>query len=232
MWIVPGLWAEPGKRANPGDEVLEQYLENSREQRLSLRNVSMTVEIEADLPSLQKRGKLHALRQVSKLGKITYRVLGFDGDNMVKKDVIARYIEAEVKNSDSVKRDAMAVNAENYKFKYRGMYGSGDWKLHLFEIKPRKRRLGLYQGWLWINADSGLPVRESGRLVKNPSMFLKRVDFLKDYSMQNGIAVPSRIESEIVTRLVGTAKLVIEFGDFSFGESEQRLAAQNRGATR
>ncbi len=230
FWILPNLWAEPGKRTDPGHRILQQYLENARDQRLNLRNVSMTVDIEADLPSLKKRGKLHALRQVSRLGRITYKVLGFDGDNMVKKDVIARYIEAEVKNSDSPRRDAMAVNAENYRFKYRGMYGDGDWKLHLFELKPRKKRLGLYNGWLWIHADTGLPVRESGRFVKNPSVFLKRVEFLKDYRLRDGIAVPSKIESEIVTRVVGTARLTIEFVDYSFHDDPRRMTAQNRPA--
>ena len=136
--------AEPVSGPKPGEEVLRQYLINASEQRMTLRDVSMEVEIEAELPSLEKSAMLHALRRISKIGKITYEVLGFNGDNMVKKDVIARYVEAEIKSSGKLKRDDIAINDKNYKFKYRGMYGTGDWQVHLFEVKPRKRRLGLF----------------------------------------------------------------------------------------
>ena len=37
----------------------------------------MNVEIDAELPKLQKKGTLHALRQISRLGKITYDALRF-----------------------------------------------------------------------------------------------------------------------------------------------------------
>jgi len=222
------LLAEPARKPKPGDEVLQQYLENNAHQRMTLRDVSMTVDIEAKLPSLQKKGKLHALRSISKLGKITYKVLGFKGDTMVKKDVIARYIRAEVKSSGSKKRDEIAINAKNYKFKYRGMYGEGDWKLHLFEVTPRKKKLGMFRGWLWIQASTGLPVRESGRLVKNPSVFLKRVEFVRDYDTRSGMAVPTRIKSEIKTRLVGVAELTIHFKNVAFHGKPAQLTAQNR----
>ena len=58
----------------------------------------MEVEISASVPRLQEHGKLRALRKISKVGLITYRVLGFQGDNTVKKEVIARYLQAEQKS--------------------------------------------------------------------------------------------------------------------------------------
>ena len=123
--------AEPAKKPKDGDDVLAQYLENNQDQRTKLRDISMTVDIEAKLPDLEKKGVLQALRKVSRLGKITYKVLGFEGDNMVKKDVIARYIEAEVKSSDLKTRDTLAINSDNYKFNYWGRYATDDWVLHL-----------------------------------------------------------------------------------------------------
>ncbi len=223
---VPGLFAEPAEKPKPGGDALNQYLENSREQRMTLRDVQMTVDIEANLRDIQKHGVMRALRKVSEFGKITYKILGFEGDNMVKKDVIARYIEAEVKSSDTVTRNNLAINTENYKFIYWGRYGSGDWTLHLFELKPRSKRIGLYEGWLWLHADTGMPVRESGRMVKTPSVFLKRVDFIKDYRMIDGVAVPSKIESQIRTRLVGTAEIRVQFNDYCFLEEDAQIAAQ------
>ena len=229
--LIPGAWAQPVDAAPSSDEVLAAYLENNRQQRLCLRDISMTVDIEAELPDLRKHGVMRAFRKVSELGKITYKVLGFQGDTMVKKDVIARYIEAEIKSADALDRDAIAINADNYRFRYWGRYGSGDWTLHLFEIRPKAKRTGLYNGWLWIHANTRMPVRESGRLVRNPSVFLKRVDFVKDYKTVDGIAVPTRIESEIRTRLVGTAAIKVTFSDISFDGEHSRMASWSPDAS-
>ncbi len=227
LYFGAGAYADPGRQPDPeGQRALERYVESYAQIRDALRDVTMKVSIEAKLPDLKKKGVLHALRKVSALGKITYKVLGFQGDNMVKKDVIARYLEAEIKSSDRGTRDRLAITPENYKFRYRGKYGSGDWTLYLFQVEPKKKKMGMYRGWLWIHADTGMPVRESGRLVKTPSMFLKRVDFIRDYAMIDGVAVPSVIQTEIRTRLVGPAQIRIEFHDISFNGSQPKLASR------
>ncbi len=224
--LAPGALADPGRRPDPeGQRALERYVTSYSQVRDALRDVTMKVSIEAKLPELKKKGVLHALRKVSSLGKITYKVLGFEGDNMVKKDVIARYLQAEVKSSDQRTRRMLAITPANYKFRYRGKYGSGDWTLYLFEVIPKKKRLGMYRGWLWIHAGTGMPVRESGRLVKNPSVFLKRVDFVRDYAMIDGVAVPSVIQTQIRTRLVGPAEIRIKFHDFQFNGRRPEIAS-------
>src|SRR5271155_5344747 len=76
--------------------ILERYFSAQRDQQSALRGATMEVFINASVPKLKKDGRLHALRSISKLGKITYRTLGFAGDNSVKKEVIARYLSAEV----------------------------------------------------------------------------------------------------------------------------------------
>jgi hypothetical protein len=215
------------RAADPGDEILARYLARTSDQSTSLRDVSMEVDIEAELPMLKKEGTLRALRHISRVGDITYEVLSYIGDNMVKKDVIARYMAAEVRSTSGGDTGSMAINEENYKFKYRGAYDQDGWLLHLFELRPRHKKLGLFLGWLWIEDKSALPVRESGILVRNPSVFLKSVEFTRDYYVRDGVPVPYRIESTIRTRLVGRAELRIRFSDVEGTGSNTQLAAQN-----
>lgn len=218
--------AESVSNPRPAEEVLKRYLAATGSQRTALRDVSMEVDIEANIPALKKSGRLTALRHISKVGKVTYEVLSFMGDNMIKRDVIARYMTAEVKSSSNGEADAIAINAENYRFRYRGMYGDGDWRLHLFELKPRKKRAGLFEGWLWVEDRTGLPVRESGRFVRTPSVFLKRVEFVRDYEIRDGLALPASIESDIVTRVVGLAKINIRFHGIAFNGARGEQRAQ------
>src|ERR1044072_2827275 len=75
--------------------IVENYCSVARNQEHSLDGASMEVDIDASLPKLKKQGRLHALRHISALGRITYELLRFEGDGTVKNDVIARYLTAE-----------------------------------------------------------------------------------------------------------------------------------------
>ena len=174
----------------------------------------MDVDIEASLPKLKKHGRLHALRHISALGRITYEHLFFEGDGTIKNQVISRYLTAEVeaqKNSSP----ALAVTPANYKFKYKALSEFDGRDAYIFQVTPRKRRIGLFKGELWIDAATYLRVEESGYLVKSPSIFLKRVEFTRSYEIRDGISVPRQIQSVVDTRLVGKAELTIDFSNYS-----------------
>ena len=196
------------------DAIVQSYCAAARVQQELLKGASMDVEIDAALPQLKKQGKLHALRRISALGRITYEKLRFEGDGTVKNQVIARYLSAEAE-SQTEQAPSMAVTPENYKFKYKGKAVWNGRDVRVFQVTPRHKRQGLFNGEVWIDAATYLRVRESGRLVKNPSIFLKRVEFVRNYEIQDGIAVPRRVESVVETRLVGKAELTIDFTNFS-----------------
>lgn len=198
--------------------VVDTYTAVSGVQNERMRGASMEVDIEASLPKLKKRGRLHALRRISQLGRITYEILHFEGDNTVKTNVIARYLAADVQsqaNNDS----SLAVTPANYKFKYKGIISDAGRQVYVFHLTPRKKRVGAFKGELWLDSETCLPVRESGRWVKNPSFFVRRIDFVREYDIENGLAIPRRIESTVETRLVGRAELTIRFHDVALAGS-------------
>ncbi len=174
----------------------------------------MEVEIQASLPKLKKEGHLRALRRISRLGRVTYEGLRFEGDNTVKSHVIAKYLsaEAEAQNQGD---DAFAITPANYRFKYKGVVDDGGESAHVFQLTPKHKRVGLFKGEIWIDADSFALLRESGRLVKTPSIFLKTVDFVKEYDVRNGVSVPRQLHTVVNTRLVGPAELTINFQNVS-----------------
>ena len=204
--------------------IIDDYVAVSKAQQTRLQGASMEVDIEAEVPKLHKSGRLHALRRISNLGRITYELLRFEGDRSIKNDVIARYLTAE---SEALKSEtaALAVTPANYKFKYKGLIVTEGRKVHVFHVTPRKKKVGLYVGELWLDPQTHLPVRESGRLVKNPSIFLKKVEFVKDYLIQGGVSVPSSIKTTVETRIVGKASLSVAFSAVSLTQDSQPILA-------
>jgi hypothetical protein len=178
----------------------------------------MEVEINAKIPKWKKAGQAHALRLISKLGKVTFSAIHLTGDDTVKKEVIARYLETEQQPRDF---QSMAINPANYKFKYKGLRETPEGRhVQVFQLTPRQKAVGLFKGELWLDETTGLPVRESGRFVKSPSFWLKSVDFVREYEVEDGIAVPKHIESSIDTRIAGVAEIGINFSNFSKGQQD------------
>jgi hypothetical protein len=210
--------------ANFEAAIIDDYVAVSKAQESRLEGATMEVDIAAEMPRLHKSGRLHALRRISALGRrITYDALRFEGDHSVKNEVIARYLTAE---SEALKSEPAktAVTPVNYKFKYKGLIERDGRQLYAFNVNPRTKRPGLFVGELWIDSKTHLPVREAGRLVKNPSVFLKKVEFVRDYSIEDGISIPARAQYSVDTRLVGKTNLSVDFSSVSLpipaGDSE------------
>lgn len=221
------LWA-----AGPSPEplsVVEHYAAMAGDQSARLLGASMEVDVEASLPKLKKHGQLSALRHISKLGRITYEVLHFEGDNTIKSSVIARYLAADAQAQGN-EAPSLAVTPLNYKFKYKGRANQDGRDVYIFAVTPKGKRIGLFKGELWLDVETCLPVREAGRLVKNPSIFLRRIEFVREYDMHDGVAVPRSIWSIVDTRVVGKAELIVRFHDVSLvGGSSLSVAAAASG---
>jgi len=206
--------------ALPPELIVEHYCAATRGQDQLMQGASMDIEIAASLPKLKKQGKLHALRRVSALGRITYEKLRFEGDGTVKKQIINRYLSAEAEAREDPSF-SLALTPDNYKFKYKGRTQLEGRDTHLFEVTPKHKRQGLFQGQVWIDAATYLRVQESGCLVKSPSMFLKKIAFVRKYDIRDGMAVPRQEQSVVDTRLgVGQAEMTIDFSNFSMDGSK------------
>jgi hypothetical protein len=203
--------------------IIAQYQDATKIQQAALRGVQMNVAIDAKLPRLEKQGKLIALRTISTLGKIGYKILGFQGDDTIKQEVIARFITAEM---EAAKTNDIAINASNYKFRHKGTMVQNFQQVEIFQITPKKKRVGLFKGDLWLDAKTGMPIRESGVFVKTPSVFLKKVEFTREYEIHDGIAIPKHLVSTADVRLVGVARLNMDFTNFAKQEvAEEEPAA-------
>jgi hypothetical protein len=207
------------------EAIVENYCAATKRQDLAMKGASMEVEISGTIPKLRKQGRLHALRHITALGRITYDALRFQGDDTVKKQVIARYLQAEVQAQQD---PAIAVSPDNYKFKYKGRNQLDGREVHVFEVTPKKKRQGLYRGELWVDAATYLRVQESGYRVKNPSIVLRKVQFVRRYEIRDGISVPRQLQTVADTWLVGKTELTIDYTNFSLDRQNTLADGENQ----
>ncbi len=196
----------------PPETILLKYFDIQKEEG-RLENYQVDVRIVASLPAMQKSGTLTATRTLRGDADLSYSHSNFTGDNSIKGDVIVRYLNAE---RESLRRPMnIGLNLANYRFIYRGIAMYLDRRAHVFEVNPKDKKIGLYRGELWVDIETSQPLREFGRFVRNPSVFLKNVDFVRDYHLINGRALPVRIITKMDTRLVGPAEITVYFSNYN-----------------
>ncbi len=206
-----GLAWEPDETATT---MVNKFLDATKIQQDALRGAQMQVDISAQLPKLKEQGRMTLLRKISRLGQITYSKLGeFVGDKTVQHEVIARYLEMETGGGDTPQAQSIAITPDNYKFRLKTKMTAGPQRIYVFELTPKRKAIGLFKGELWLDGATGMPIKESGTLVKNPSIFLKSIAFVNEFSIHDGVAWPSRVICHVDTRIAGRADLDIHFGD-------------------
>jgi hypothetical protein len=167
-----------------------------------------TIEIEASLPKLKKRGHLRAIRRLNPSGNADYQVLEIAGDRTVRQQVIERYLTAQMTAAE-IPAASVAMTPANYEFHYKGAVRIADTVAYIFQIKPHKKRIGLISGELWLDAETGAAIRQQGRLVKSPSLFVKSIGIDREIVLSSGVAQKFLTHLSVDTRLVGLADLTV-----------------------
>ena len=172
------------------------------------KEMAAEIIIEAKMPKLHRQATLRALRIVALTGAITYQILDAAGDDMVRREVIARYLTAD---NGSHQTEELAITPSHYRFRLAATVERAGQRILIFQLAPRKKQVGLFKGELWVDGQTGLPVHEAGQFVKSPSVFIKRIVFTRDYEIRDGLNVPTRIRSTVESRIAGRAELEVRF---------------------
>lgn len=210
-----GMAPADADQVRESENILGRYVQASASK--VVRGVTMAAMFAGSLPKMGKSATVNARRLITRDGSVNYEITGRQGDSTVWKEIILRFINGEMENAGK-DNGKVAVTPENYKFKYKGARERDGRMVHVFEVNPRKKRQGLFKGEIGIDAETALVVYETGRFVKSPSVFLKKVQFSREYAILDGVAVPKTLQTSIETRFWGLAQLDIQFSDFHWDD--------------
>jgi hypothetical protein len=170
--------------------------------------------VRAQLPETEQQGEIEVQRHFSAPHTLLFTAVHYTGDGFVKSNVITRLLQSEV---DHVQKDdgaLTAINDKNYKFSYKGTAHVNDRLVHVFHLKPRVKRPGLFKGRIFIDVYTGSLVRAEGQVVKSPSFFVKKLEFAQDYADVGNFTFPSHMHSEAKARVVGRTIVDISHRDY------------------
>jgi len=205
----------PPQRARMAPELaLQVHNARTRRQAEELGAYRDTTIVEAELPQTKQKGRYQLQRMYSAPKSLAFKAVNFVGDGFVKTNVIARLLQSEVDRAKQGDNSDVAITAANYKFTYKGVEEvEGGPLCHVFQVKPRHNRVGLFKGTVYLNVYTGAMYRAEGRMVKSPSFFVKNVEFSQDYAEVGGFDMVTHIHSTADARIIGKAVIDITHAD-------------------
>ena len=183
------------------------------------------VEVEAQLPDTSQQGDFRLIREYSSPNALSFTPLKFTGDDFVKHNVITRLLQSEVDHVQKGDGGQTALNSKNYKFSYKGTDEINGRLVHVFQVKPRHKVPGLFKGKIYVDAFTGSLRRAEGTVMKSPSFFIKKIEFVQDYDDVNGFNFPVRMHSTAMTRVIGRAVVNIFHRNYQPTPADQSAVA-------
>ena len=188
-------------------DALDRYLADQGSGQTVCAEPIFAVQIDASLPALKKHGTMTGLRWIIQPGRIVYRGLRFTGDNLVKTQVIARFLARETNPAE--KTQDTGITPLNYSIRFDRVSDYNGLKAYVFQLRPRRKRVGLFRGELWLDTQTAAPLRLWGDLVKLPSIFVRSLRFVQDYQTIEGCTEPLRLLLTTRTLIAGTAEMTV-----------------------
>ncbi|MGB8472482.1 MAG: outer membrane lipoprotein-sorting protein [Candidatus Acidiferrum sp.] len=152
------------------------------------------------------------------------------GSEFVRRHVFQRLMKAE-ETRIQVNKDADSlITSENYTLEVVGTDTIGSSDCSVVRAIPKRKETDLFEGRIWIDNQDFAIVKITGHLAKNPSFWIKRVDFVRDYQKIRGFWLLSREEAISAVRIFGKETLTVNYQNYAVNGSRALQSLSNNAA--
>ncbi len=184
------------------------------------------------------RGKVHAeavvLVEYRAPGTKTFTTTSEEGSRIVRSMVFKRLMESEVEAAAGRSHRDSSIKPDNYTFHLLGEDDVDGYHCFVVQAVPKRRDKYLFEGKIWIDTQDFAIVKIAGHPAKNPSFWLKRVDFVRRYQKIGEFWLPLKDETITELRIHGKKILTINHQDYTVNGAEraERHAVGNASGLR
>jgi hypothetical protein len=151
-----------------------------------------------------QRGWLDVQTSYTLASGLQYSVTAEGGSGYIRTRVLRPLLDEEQRLIALRGGAGAAISADNYNF---GPQSVNDEGLAVVGLNPLRHDRSLIVGRMFLSLFDGDLVRVEGRLARNPSFWVTRVDIVRSYRRINGARMPVLLETTAQLRLLGSSAL-------------------------
>jgi hypothetical protein len=138
----------------------------------------------------------------------TYTVVSSRGSSLVINRVLLPALRGEAEMWATHEPASYGLTRENYEFRDMPDMTADEARV---SITPKRKHLLLVAGALVLSPLDGDLLRVEGRVSKNPSFWVSRVDVVRRYGRIDGVRVPLALESVAHVRIAGASEMTTTY---------------------
>ena len=145
----------------------------------------------------------------------TFTITSGKGSGFVRHRIFQRLMEVEEKRIRVNKDPDSLITRENYALDVVGTDRIGNSDCSVVHAVPKRKEIDLFEGKIWIDNQDFAIVKITGHLAKSPSLWIKQVDFVRDYQKIDGFWLLSREEAVSAIRIFGKETLTVDYQNYT-----------------
>lgn len=202
-----------------GDDIFAKLVEFNqlRDSRLKQYSVKSTYRVQNDKGEM--RAETQALLCYRAPDTKNFKIISEKGSGLIRSRVFKPLMDVEVENAAERNRVDSSITPNNYAFALLGEEEVAGSHCFVVQATPKRADQYLFTGRIWIHSDEFAVVQIEGQPAKNPSLWIKRVDFVRRYQKIGEFWLPLKTESITRVRLFGKNTLTTDYDNYEINQA-------------
>lgn len=219
--LLQSVWALDGPRPSSeihpsiagltGETLFAQLLEHNRLRSAHLEQYSGPRVYRIKKEDGKVRAETRVLFRYHAPNTKEFQIVSEEGSGFIRRHVINRLMENEVDAAAGQSKHDSSITPDNYTFEVTGESDVDGYHCFVVHAIPKRKDKYLFEGNIWIHAKEFAIVKTQGQPAKNPSFWIKRVDFIRQYQKVGEFWLPKSDVSVTQVRLLGKYTLAIDY---------------------
>ncbi|HLJ17909.1 MAG TPA: outer membrane lipoprotein-sorting protein [Bryobacteraceae bacterium] len=216
VWTIIGAGGPSLCAATPpsADDVVRRMLEMDRLRSAALHQYTCIRHYFVENERFSREASETVDESYVAPGPKQFKVVSKSGSPFIHRRVIDKLIDAEADAGKKENSDQTHIAPQDYAFQLVGTEQVDGRTCYVLELNPRFSKKYLMKGRIWIDATDYAIVRMDGSPAKNPSLWTRKVHFVRRYEQHGSFWLPSLTESDSDVFIAGESVLKIEYSDY------------------
>jgi len=215
-----------------GSELFSKLVERNEERTRRLRqyNGIRQYELRNDQGKLAARTVVRMEYRAPDI-KI-FNTVSEEGSRWIRTFVFNRLMKNEAEAAAGREKRDSSITPHNYAFRFAGEEDAEGYPCYRVEAIPKRKDKYLFEGNVWIDSRDFAVVKIVAHPARNPSFWIKRVDWVRRYGKVGDFWLPVKDETVTDIRIFGVKHLSIDYRDYIVNPQPSATRMSELGAAR
>lgn len=203
------------------DEVVARMVERDDARRAALQSYTSTRRYVLENMKHHKQAEMLVHMTYRPDGSRDFEIVSSTGWGGARKHVFPRLLEAESESAKPGSGEDARMTPQNYSFSMLNVTESDGRETYVIKVEPRVKKKYLMRGIIWVDTQDFAIVRMDGEPAKNPSFWIKRVNFTHKYEKHGPFWLAESDRSISDVRIFGATELRIDYLEYNIGDEAE-----------